>query len=48
MEFTTVSFDQVVLSAMACIAIREAMIMILPDHICGPGGWFIDTGEEEA
>ncbi|MGB5556611.1 MAG: hypothetical protein WBN04_01225 [Paracoccaceae bacterium] len=47
MEFTTITFDQIALAAMACIALREAMIMVLPDEIAGPGGWLIDTGEEE-
>ncbi len=48
MEFTTLSFDQFALAAMACIAIREAMIMMLPNAIAGPGGCLVDTGEEEA
>lgn len=49
MEFTAISFDQIALAAMACIALREAMIMFLPDEIAGPGGWLVDTGcEEEA
>lgn len=47
MDFTAITFDQIALAAMACIAIREAMIMLLPDDIAGPGGWMIDTGEEE-
>ena len=46
MEIATITFDQLVLSAMACIALREAMIMFLPDEIAGPGGWLVDTGEE--
>jgi hypothetical protein len=47
MEFTAITFDQIVLAAMTCIAIREAMIMFLPDHVAGPGGWLINTAEEE-
>ena len=47
MEFTTLTFDQIALAAMACIALREAMIVFLPDDIAGPGGSLIDTGEEE-
>lgn len=47
MEFTTLTFDQIALAAMACIALREVMIVFLPDDIAGPGGWLIDTGEEE-
>lgn len=48
MEMATITFDQIALAAMACIAIREAMIMFLPDQIAGPGGWLVNTGEEEA
>lgn len=44
MDFTTLSFDQIALAAMTCIAIREAMIMFLPDEVAGPGGWLVDTG----
>ncbi|MGB5560276.1 MAG: hypothetical protein WBN04_19960 [Paracoccaceae bacterium] len=47
MEFTIITFDQIAMAAMACIALREAMIVLLPDDIAGPGGWLIDTGEEE-
>ena len=46
MEITPVTFDQIVMAAMACIAFREAMIVFLPDSIAGPGGWLVDTGEE--
>lgn len=45
MEFTTITFDQIILAAMACIAIREVMIMALPNSVAGPGGWLIDTGK---
>lgn len=46
MDYASITFDQLALAAMACIAIREAMIMFLPDQIAGPGGWLVDTGEE--
>lgn len=46
MEFTTITFDQIVMSAMACIALRELMIIILPNRIAGPGGWFVNTSEK--
>ncbi|MFV2052232.1 hypothetical protein [Aliiroseovarius sp. YM-037] len=42
----TLSFDAICVSFLACCAIREAMIFFLPDDVAGPGGWFIDTGEE--
>lgn len=47
MEFTSISFDQIALAAMACIAVREAMIMFLPDEIAGPGGVLVDTASKE-
>lgn len=43
MEFTSITFDQIALSAMACIAFREVMIMFLPDAVAGPGGWLVNT-----
>ncbi len=47
MEFTTLTVDQVILAAMACIGIREMMILLLPDSIVGPGGWLVDTRSED-
>ena len=47
MQFTAITVDQIILAAMACIGLREAMIMFLPDWIAGPGGMLVDTGEEE-
>jgi hypothetical protein len=47
MEFAPISFDQIAVAAMACIAVREAMIMLLPDDIAGPGGWLVNTGDQE-
>lgn len=41
-----VSFDNVMCSLMVCIALRQTMVVLLPDRIAGPGGWLIDTGEE--
>ena len=46
MEFTAITFDQIILAAMACVAIREVMIMSLPNSVAGPGGWLVNTGEE--
>ncbi|WP_421704803.1 hypothetical protein [Aliiroseovarius sp.] len=43
----TVTADQIVISLMATIALREAMILVLPDRIAGPQGWLIATGEED-
>ncbi|WP_417241715.1 hypothetical protein [Celeribacter sp.] len=43
MDFTTLSFDQIAMAAMTVIALREVMIIALPDRIAGPGGWLINT-----
>lgn len=49
MEFLSqFSFDEIVGSFLVCVALREAMILMLPDQIAGPGGWLIDTGTDEA
>ena len=45
MEFTIITFDQIALATMSCIAIREIMIIALPDTIAGPGGWLVNTAE---
>ncbi|MGO4915220.1 hypothetical protein [Pseudogemmobacter sp. W21_MBD1_M6] len=43
---TSISFDDIALSVLACCGLRSLMILTLPDHIAGPGGRLIDTGEE--
>ncbi|MEE9388628.1 MAG: hypothetical protein V3U96_08445 [Paracoccaceae bacterium] len=48
MEFTIITFDQIALATMACVALREVMIVALPDAIAGPGGWLVNTAAEEA
>lgn len=42
-----VTFDALVFSAMTCILVREAMIAFLPDAVAGPGGWLVDTGNDD-
>jgi hypothetical protein len=37
------SFDNIVMSAITCLVLREVFILALPDHIAGPGGWLIDS-----
>ena len=43
MDVSAITFDQLALAIMTSIAIREGMIVALPDRIAGPGGWLIDT-----
>lgn len=43
-----VSFDDIVASLLVCLILRETFVLVLPDHVAGPGGWLVDTGEEEA
>ncbi|MCV2866537.1 hypothetical protein [Defluviimonas sp. WL0075] len=43
-----ITFDDLAISFVICVALREVMIMSLPDRIAGPGGWLIDTGANEA
>lgn len=43
-----ISFDEIAASLLGCLVVREVMILTLPDRIAGPGGWLINTGEEEA
>lgn len=43
-----ISFDELVAAFVVCLVIREVLIFALPDDIAGPGGWFIDTGSDEA
>lgn len=40
------SYDALITSALTCLLIREALIVLLPDHIAGPGGSFIDTSRD--
>lgn len=47
MEFlNSITFDQIALSLMTLGLLREAMIITLPNAVAGPGGWLVDTGEE--
>jgi hypothetical protein len=42
-----ISFHGLLGSLFVCLALRQMMILVLPDRVAGPGGWFIDTGTEE-
>lgn len=48
MQFLSqISFDEIAISLAICVLIRELSIAFLPDHIAGPGGWLVDTGEDK-
>lgn len=40
-----ITFDTIVMSAITCLIVREAMIITLPDRLAGPGGTFINTAK---
>ena len=42
-----ISFDGLLGRLFVCPALRQLMILVLPDRAAGPGGWFIDTGTVE-
>lgn len=42
----SLSFDALAVSLFICVLLRQAMILLLPDHIAGPGGWLVNTGNE--
>ncbi|TCM79274.1 hypothetical protein [Rhodovulum steppense] len=42
----TITFDQIALSLVTVVILREAMILVLPDRVAGPGGWLIDTAPD--
>ena len=44
--FETITADQVITALIATLALREAMIVVLPDSIAGPRGWLVRTGDE--
>ncbi|MCA0044001.1 hypothetical protein [Celeribacter litoreus] len=44
MDLSAITFDQIAFAIMTTVAIREAMIIALPDWIAGPDGFLIDTG----
>jgi hypothetical protein len=42
-----ISFDGLLGSPFVCLALRQIVILVLPDRVAGTGGRFIDTGTEE-
>ena len=45
-ELVFPSYDLLLASFLTCLMIREMLIVLLPNHLAGPGGKFIDTGPE--
>lgn len=45
--FEFLSFNAVLVSLTACLALREVFVIALPDTVAGPGGWLVDTTGEE-
>lgn len=43
--FQMITFDTVLISLATVLLIREALIVVLPEHLAGPEGSFIKTGE---
>ncbi|SDK43856.1 hypothetical protein [Aliiruegeria lutimaris] len=41
--FSQITVGEVILSFLTCCLIHEALVIVLPDEIAGPGGWLIDT-----
>ena len=41
--FAQITVGEVILSLLTCCLLHEALILVLPDRIAGPGGWLIDT-----
>lgn len=49
MDFISpITFDQIVLSILTLGIVREMMILMLPDHIAGPGGVLVDTSDRKS
>ena len=49
MDYSTFfAFDAMAVAFLGCVAVREGAIIVLPDAIAGPGGWFIDTAPRNA
>lgn len=42
----TVSADQIIVAFIATVALREALVLMLPDSVAGPAGWLIRTDDE--
>lgn len=42
-----ITVGEIICAFLACCLLNEVLVMTLPDHIAGPGGWLIDTGSED-
>jgi len=43
LPFATITADQVIISIILTIGLREMMIWTLPDSVAGPDGWLVRT-----
>ncbi len=44
--FNTISFDTILVAVMATVALREVLIILLPDTLAGPDGWLIKVAPQ--
>ena len=44
--FATLTADQIILSVLATIALRELLVQLLPATLAGPDGWLIRTPDD--
>ncbi|SNS53035.1 hypothetical protein [Tropicimonas sediminicola] len=42
-----ITVGEVIMTFLACCLIHETLVVVLPDHLAGPGGWLIDTGDQD-
>ncbi|MEL6644345.1 MAG: hypothetical protein AAFQ79_10450 [Pseudomonadota bacterium] len=45
--FYSFSFDMLAMSAITCLLLREALVVTLPNRVAGPGGWLVNTDDED-
>jgi len=44
--FGNISFDTLLVSVMATVALRELLIILLPEAVAGPNGWLIKVSPQ--
>lgn len=38
-----VSFDLLIATFLTCVVLRDVFVLVLPDHLAGPGGVLVNT-----